>query len=93
VVVSRLIFIVNYEKQKFIFDKWAFNILFYIKVCVLKTFYLIFASKNYGFNFAGAQQKSIFNLKFSTDVKNLKVTNSNHVTYLSFIYFDILIPK
>ena len=37
--------------------------------------------------FAGAQRKSIFNLNISTDVENLKDTDSNHGTYISFNYF------
>jgi len=84
VVVSGLFFIVNYEERKFIFDKWVFSVLLYIKVCVSKTFDLSFELKNYRFNFLGAQRKSVF---------NLKVTDSNHGTYISFSYFDILIPK
>ena len=56
-------------------------------------FDLIFELKNYRFNFAGTQRKSMFNLKVSTDVKNFKVTDSNHGTYIYFSYFDILISK
>jgi len=49
----------------------GFQHFFYRKFCVLKKFALIFLSKNYVLNFAGVQRKSIFNLKISTDVKNL----------------------